>query len=128
MLKRLVRGEFTRGFPVSPVAAATGSNPVSQTKQFGLVKAELRRVSFAAAGQRSEALLTNLLCLPIPIRLPHRPSQNVRKHPQARAAFSTSNSAPGEDGSKPCSISQRAATRLRHDHHARIRSMSTSVP
>ena len=42
--------------------------------------------------------------------------------------LSTSNSAPGEDGSKPCSISQRAATRLRHDHHARITSRSTSVP
>ena len=34
--------------------------------------------------------------------------------------LSTSNSQPGEDGSKPCSISQRAATRLRHDHQARI--------
>ena len=32
--------------------------------------------------------------------------------------LSTSNSAPGEDGSKPCSISQRAAARLRHDHQA----------
>ena len=32
--------------------------------------------------------------------------------------LSTSNSAPGEDGSKPCSISQRAAHRLRHDHQA----------
>ena len=42
--------------------------------------------------------------------------------------LSTSNSAPGEDGSKPCSISQRAAFRLRHDHHARITSRSTSVP
>jgi hypothetical protein len=42
--------------------------------------------------------------------------------------LSTSNSAPGEDGSKPCSISQRAAPRLRHDHHARITSRSTSVP
>ena len=42
--------------------------------------------------------------------------------------LSTSNSAPGEEGSKPCSISQRAATRLRHDHHARITSRSTSVP
>jgi hypothetical protein len=42
--------------------------------------------------------------------------------------LSTSNSAPGEDGSKPCSISQRAATRLRHDHHPRITSRSTSVP
>jgi hypothetical protein len=41
--------------------------------------------------------------------------------------LSTSNSAPGEDGSKPCSISQRAATRLRHDHHARITSRSTWV-
>ncbi len=42
--------------------------------------------------------------------------------------LSTSNSAPGEDGSKPRSISQRAATRLRHDHHAWITSRSTSVP
>ena len=42
--------------------------------------------------------------------------------------LSTSNSQPGEDGSKPCSISQRAASRLRNDHHARITSRSTSVP
>jgi hypothetical protein len=42
--------------------------------------------------------------------------------------LSTSNSPPGEDGSKPCSISQRAACRLRSDHHARITSRSTSVP
>ena len=42
--------------------------------------------------------------------------------------LSTSNSQPGEDGSKPCSASQRDATRLRHDHHARITSRSTSVP
>ena len=42
--------------------------------------------------------------------------------------LSTSNSAPGEDGSKPCSISQRAASRLRQDHQARITSRSTSVP
>jgi hypothetical protein len=42
--------------------------------------------------------------------------------------LSTSNSQPGEDGSKPCSISQRAARRLRNDHHARITSRSTSVP
>jgi len=34
--------------------------------------------------------------------------------------LSTSNSHPGEDGSKPCSISQRAACRLRNGHHARI--------
>src|SRR5437870_1137030 len=39
--------------------------------------------------------------------------------------LSTSNSQPGEDGSKPCSISQRAASRLRNDHHARITSRST---
>jgi hypothetical protein len=42
--------------------------------------------------------------------------------------LSTANSQPGEDGSKPCSISHRAATRLRNDHHARITSKSTSVP
>jgi Uma2 family endonuclease len=42
--------------------------------------------------------------------------------------LSTSNSQPGEDGSKPCSISQRAASRLRSDHPARITSRSTSVP
>jgi hypothetical protein len=42
--------------------------------------------------------------------------------------LSTSNSAPGEDGSKPCSISQRAARRHRNDHHPRITSRSTSVP
>jgi hypothetical protein len=45
-----------------------------------------------------------------------------------REDFNTSNSQPGEDGSKPCSISQRAASRLRNDHHARITSRSTSVP
>src|SRR2546429_6888712 len=33
--------------------------------------------------------------------------------------LSTSNSQPGEFGSKPCSISQRDASRLRSDHHAR---------
>ena len=42
--------------------------------------------------------------------------------------LSTSTSQPGEDGSKPCSTSQRIATRLRSDHHARITSRSTSVP
>ncbi len=42
--------------------------------------------------------------------------------------LSTSNSQPGKDGSKPCSTSQRTATRLRHDHHPRITSRSTSVP
>lgn len=42
--------------------------------------------------------------------------------------LSTSTSQPGEDGSKPCSISQRMALRLRSDHHARITSRSTSVP
>ena len=41
---------------------------------------------------------------------------------------STSNSQPGEAGSKPCSISHRAATRLRSDHQARITSRSTSAP
>ena len=43
-------------------------------------------------------------------------------------ALSTSTSQPGEDGSKPCSTSQRIASRLRNDHHARITSRSTSVP
>jgi hypothetical protein len=42
--------------------------------------------------------------------------------------LSTANSHPGADGSKPCSINQRAATKLRSDHHARITSRSTSVP
>ena len=42
--------------------------------------------------------------------------------------LSTSTSQPGEDGSKPCSTSQRTASRLRNDHHARITSRSTSVP
>jgi hypothetical protein len=42
--------------------------------------------------------------------------------------LSTSNSQPGEDGSKPCSTSQRTTRRLRNDHHARITSRSTSVP
>jgi hypothetical protein len=70
--------------------------------------------------------------LPIPIRLPalfaecpHAILRLVQPHIMD---LSTSNSAPGEDGSKPCSISQRAAFRLRHDHHARITSRSTSVP
>jgi hypothetical protein len=47
--------------------------------------------------------------------------------PQSRD-LSTSTSQPGEDGSKPCSTSQRTARRLRSDHHARITSRSTSVP
>ena len=34
--------------------------------------------------------------------------------------LSTAISRPGEDGSKPCSISHRTATRHRNDHHARI--------
>jgi hypothetical protein len=42
--------------------------------------------------------------------------------------LSTSNSQPGADGSKPCSTSQRATSRLRNDHHARITSRSMSVP
>ncbi len=42
--------------------------------------------------------------------------------------LSTANSQPGEDGSKPCSISHRAATSPLNDHHARITSRSTSVP
>jgi len=42
--------------------------------------------------------------------------------------LSTSTSQPGADGSKPCSTSQRTPSRLRSDHHARIRSRSTSVP
>lgn len=42
--------------------------------------------------------------------------------------LSTSTSQPGEEGSKPCSTSQRTARRLRNDHHARITSRSTSVP
>lgn len=40
----------------------------------------------------------------------------------------TSTSQPGEDGSKPCSTSQRIAVRLRSDHQARITSTSTSTP
>ena len=42
--------------------------------------------------------------------------------------LSTSTSQPGEDGSKPCSTSQRTAVRQRSDHHARITSRSTSLP
>lgn len=42
--------------------------------------------------------------------------------------LSTSTSQPGANGSKPCSISQRTASRLRNDHHARITSRSMSVP
>lgn len=43
-------------------------------------------------------------------------------------AFSTSISQPGAAGSKPCSISQRTARRLRNDHHAWITLRSTSAP
>ncbi len=43
-------------------------------------------------------------------------------------AFSTSNSQPGAEGSKPCCTSQRDASRLRSDHQARISSRSTSPP
>ena len=42
--------------------------------------------------------------------------------------LSTSTSQPGEDGSKPCSTSQRTARRLRSDHHAWITSRSTWMP
>ena len=42
--------------------------------------------------------------------------------------LSTSTSQPGKKGSKPCSISHRIADRLRHDHHARTTSRSTSAP
>ena len=62
---------------------------------------------------------------PLSAECPHAILRLVQPHIMD---LSTSNSAPGEDGSKPCSISQRAATRLRHDHHARITSRSTSVP
>ncbi len=41
---------------------------------------------------------------------------------------STSTSHPGAFGSKPCSISQRIASRLRTDHHPRMASRSTAVP
>ena len=67
-------------------------------------------------------------------RRPFRSWPSRRARPCARLArphirdLSTSNSQPGMDGSKPCSTSQRAATRLRHDHHPRITSRSTSVP
>ena len=53
-----------------------------------------------------------------------RPPGAAQHRPRHALAYS----APGEDGSKPCSISQRAASRLRNDHHARITSRSTSVP
>jgi hypothetical protein len=64
-------------------------------------------------------------CQTLSAECPHAILRLVQPHIMD---LSTSNSAPGEDGSKPCSISQRAATRLRHDHHARITSRSTSVP
>ena len=54
-------------------------------------------------------------------------SQMLSARPHIRD-LSTSTSQPGEDGSKPCSTSQRTASRLRNDHHARITSRSTSVP
>lgn len=59
-------------------------------------------------------------------------SERIRSS-RARAAphirdLSTSISQPGADGSKPCSISQRTASRLRNDHHAWITSRSMSVP
>jgi hypothetical protein len=42
--------------------------------------------------------------------------------------LNTSTSRPGQDGSKPCSTSERIASRLRNDYHARITSRPTSVP
>jgi hypothetical protein len=41
---------------------------------------------------------------------------------------STSTSRPGRHGSKPCSTSQRTASRHRNDDQARTTSRSTSVP
>ena len=58
-------------------------------------------------------LVTTVLCR-------HRPPQSCD--------LSTSTSQPGKNGSKPCSTSQRIASRLRDDHHPRITSRSTSVP
>ena len=59
-----------------------------------------------------------------------RSSPRARTGRSARMAWdlSTSTSQPGEDGSKPCSTSQRTAVRQRSDHHARITSRSTSRP
>ena len=47
-----------------------------------------------------------------------------RPYPSCIRALSTSNSHPGASGSKPCSLNQRATTRLRSDHQARITSRS----
>ncbi len=50
-------------------------------------------------------------------------------HPQPHIRDrSTSTSQPGRNGSKPCSMSQRIASRLRRDHQPRITSRSTSPP
>jgi hypothetical protein len=49
-------------------------------------------------------------------------------HPAQSFDFRTSISQPGENGSKPCSTSQRTDSRQRIDHQARTMSRSTSPP
>lgn len=66
------------------------------------------------------ALLLAELRAAVPVAV--RPVQ-----PYSRA-LGTSISQPGEDGSKPCSKSQRTASSLRNDHRPRIALRSTSAP
>ncbi|GAA1388222.1 hypothetical protein GCM10009639_14430 [Kitasatospora putterlickiae] len=63
--------------------------------------------------------------VPAPARLTRPARASDAPHIRER---STSTSQPGAKGSKPCSTSQRTASRLRNDHHARITSRSTPVP
>jgi hypothetical protein len=90
-----------------------------------------------AGSPSSGLLMTQPWCGPTP-QTDDSPSSGLRRTRSAESTIpidqphiwdrSTSNSQPGEDGSKPCSISHRAATRLRSDHQARITSRSTSAP
>jgi hypothetical protein len=80
--------------------------------------------------QRSRASLVPRIVLLLSREHNPPPTEWFRRRNEHRhcAPLSTSNSQPGEEGSKPCSISHRAATRLRSDHHARITSRSTWAP
>ncbi len=97
-------GALNRWHPARPYRLGPGPEPGDH----------LLRVESGHGGQRRGCSLT--------------PSHLVAWSRGHAWDLSTSNSQPGEDGSKPCSISQRAATRLRHDHHARTTSRSMSEP
>src|SRR6266496_4182880 len=75
-----------------PGSSRTMTSPVRKTARFRRWPARCGRTALAAVGL-------------------------VQPHSRD---LSTSTSQPGEDGSKPCSTSQRTASRLRNDHHARI--------